>query len=187
MSRKVSRYRKRDSDRSGFTYKERELIRDEGFFVGPDEYDSPPPSTRPLGGEGELSDGNVRANPMSYDTPTENDITINLIQAVNGINFVRKTYTGGEVLNSGLVYISGSDSLTIISKNPQITTGLQNDIIIIECVSNQVVISNGNGVSLMNSHYVMDSGAVMTLIYNTGSNVWQETSRGHKFKSIGGF
>ena len=56
------RFRKRDSDRSGFTHLERQLVRDKGTLVGPEEFDQPPPSSKPLGGEGEISQGDLRAN-----------------------------------------------------------------------------------------------------------------------------
>ena len=61
---RVSRFKKRDSDRSGFTYKEIRLVDDEGSLVGPDEFDTPPPSNFPIGGEGDVSPGGAQRLPL---------------------------------------------------------------------------------------------------------------------------
>ena len=64
MSRRIPlqrrKYLLRDSDRSGFTYFRQELVKDEGFLVHPSEKDEPPPSDKPLGGEGDINKGDIR-------------------------------------------------------------------------------------------------------------------------------
>ena len=188
MARKTSRYKKRDSDRSGFTYKRIELVKDDGNLVGPDEYDSPPPSKIPLGGEGEVSQGEVRADYDTSTTPAENDYTVHYITAAGGVSFTRDVYlASNEVKNSGWMKIAGSGANITISADPQISAGLQSDFLTLECVGSNVVISNGTGVSLYNTHINMASGDLITFVYNTGDTVWQETSRGKTFGSKGAF
>ena len=62
------RYLKKDSERSGFTYFKRELIRDNGRWVHPDEFDEPPPHPRFIGGEGDSNTGDMRSNRKTYPT-----------------------------------------------------------------------------------------------------------------------
>ncbi len=66
MARRVPRdkrkYLKYDSDRSGFTYFKRELVKDGAFWVHPDEKDEPRPSDKPLGGEGDFHADGIRPN-----------------------------------------------------------------------------------------------------------------------------
>lgn len=57
-----------DSQRSGFTYFKRELIRDDGWWVHPEEYDEPAPHKKYIGGEGERNTGETRANRYVYPT-----------------------------------------------------------------------------------------------------------------------
>ena len=64
MARRVPRekrkYLLKDSDRSGFTYFKRELVKDGAFWVHPTEKDEPAPSDKSLGGEGDTSSEGVR-------------------------------------------------------------------------------------------------------------------------------
>ena len=69
IPRDQRKFLKRDSDRSGFTYKRRDLVRDEGWLVHPDEKDEPAPHPRFIGGEGEINKGEIRANRTAYPTP----------------------------------------------------------------------------------------------------------------------
>lgn len=68
IPREKRRYLKYDSDRSGFTYFKRELIKDEGRWVHPTEYDEPPPYKKYIGGEGEANTGEMRTNRKVYPT-----------------------------------------------------------------------------------------------------------------------
>jgi hypothetical protein len=181
-----SRFRKRDSDRSGFTYVERRLVYDGGVLVGPEERDASKPTSRSLGGEGEISEGDVRANAdSSYDTPTENDYTIHYINSTNGITFQRKSYSSGEITNLGWLKIAGSNGSVTINKNPQMTAGNQGDIATLECVGSNVVLTDGSGMDLRTGAFDMSSGDVITFMYQTDNSVWQELSRGRTFGSLG--
>lgn len=185
MPKKTSRFRKRDSDRSGFTYLRRQLVKDEGFLVGPDEFDRPPPSKKPLGGEGDVSAGFIRSNHTSFATPDENIPKVQLISATGGISSkIRFFNASGEALNNGLLQVAASDTTVDISKDPQISPGRQNQMITVEGVSNKIVLQDGNGLS-MPKHFLLDSGALINFIYHSGNAVWKETSRSHKTKSLG--
>lgn len=59
---------KYDSQRSGFTHFKRELVRDDGWWVHPDERDEPPITNRFIGGEGEKNRGETRSGRQDYPT-----------------------------------------------------------------------------------------------------------------------
>jgi len=64
------KFLKYDSDRSGFTYFKRELVKDSGRWVHPDEFDEPPPTKKYIGGEGDATSGDIRADRKAYPTPS---------------------------------------------------------------------------------------------------------------------
>ena len=83
---KSNRFRKRTSDRSGFDYLERELIRDKGSLVGSDERDNPPPSNISLGGEGDISTGEFFRSSTSTDIDPNYENPTFYITALDGIS-----------------------------------------------------------------------------------------------------
>ena len=72
MERRIPRdkrkYLKYDSDRSGFSYFKRELKKDDGKWVHPDEFDEPAPYSKYIGSEGDKNTGEMRNNRKSYPT-----------------------------------------------------------------------------------------------------------------------
>lgn len=62
------KYFKKDSDRSGFTYFKRELVKDDGKWVHPEEYDEPAPFKKYIGGEGDSNLGEQRTSRKDYPT-----------------------------------------------------------------------------------------------------------------------
>ena len=56
------------SERSGFKYFRRELVKDKGNWVHPTEMDEPPPYNKYIGGEGETNSGNQRTDRNSFPT-----------------------------------------------------------------------------------------------------------------------
>jgi len=180
---KQKRYRLRDSDRSGFTYREIELVKDKGALVGPDEFDAPPPSNQSTGGEGDVDRSSIRANWES--TSAVNVRPTQVVSASVGIAFqVVPDSAGKSDPNNSWQYIAGATATTNISANPQISRGRQNSIITIQCVSNNVILTTGNGLSLSRI-FNMDSGAILNLIYNATDNLWHETSRSHIERNLG--
>ena len=174
---KQKRYKLKDSDRSGFTFKEIELVKDNGSFVGPGEFDSPPPSRQSTGGEGEMDRSGIRAN---WDTYSEVDVRPTyLVTSGGGIIFPTIPDSQGKSdPNNSWVYVAGATASVDITKNPQISAGRQNSIFTVQCVSNNIIIENGSGLSLR-SLFNMNSGSIINLIYNATDNLWCETSRSH--------
>ena len=178
--RNSKRFRKKDSARSGFTYLENELVSDNGVMVGSDEYDAPPPSNIPLGGEGDVNrGGDFRVDYESTTTPADKDFSVQYITAGGGINFVRGVDEAGSLNpNFGWIYAAGSTAEVNISANPQISAGQQNDIITIQCISNRIVLENCNGLATFAAQpFVMTSGSIISLFYSQTTNLWHETSR----------
>lgn len=183
MSRK-SKYKLKDSDRSGFTFKEIELVKDKGHLVGPDEFDMPPPSNKSTGGEGVVLNPESRMNGTTSYAATTSRYT-EFVTASGGIVFVQIPDSQGKFdTNNQWIYAAGVSATTDISVNPQISRGYQNSLITIQCVSNNIVLENSNGLvinrSLNGSRiFNMNSGSIITLIFNATDNLWHETSRSH--------
>lgn len=171
---RVSRFKKRSSDRSGFDYKEIELIDDEGHLVGKDEFDQPPPSKLSLGGEGDISQGEMRST-TSLEIESSRLNPTFYITAAGGIT---------PTFSHPYMRIAGSNQAVTVTANPQITRGRQNDVLTLHCVGSDITLSHGTGLNLMGSSgYLMRSGAILSLIYTTGDTAWQELSRS---QGIGG-
>jgi len=77
MSKRIPRdkrkYLLKESDRSGFKFFKRELIKDGKWWVHPSEYDEPPQHPRPIGGEGDRSSEGARQNRSAYPTQQTED------------------------------------------------------------------------------------------------------------------
>lgn len=169
---RVSRFKRRISDRSGFKHYEIDLIRDKGFLVAGNEFDTPPPSDIPIGGEGDLS-GDPRSNSSFTIT--------NINTAVTD----KPTYyitAGGGIspdLSRAWMNVTGSNAAITITANPRISSGRQNDVLTLFCTDSQITIANGNSVATTGSvPLVLNSGSYATFIYNSGNTAWMETSRG---------
>ena len=168
----VSRFKRRNSDRSGFKHYEIDLIRDKGFLVAGNEFDTPPPSELPLGGEGDLSG----------DPRSSSDFTIsNVNTAVPDKPTYYITAAGGisADLSRAWMNVTGSNAAVTITSNPRISQGKESDILTLFCTDSQITIQNGNSVATVGSvPVVLTSGSYVTFIYNTSNTAWNETSRG---------
>ncbi len=188
MSDRNKRYKLRNSDRSGFTEKEITLVYDNGSLVAPDEYDVPPPSDIPLGGEGDISGDPRQNSATSYATPSGLGFTTQNITSSTAINFVKGDDRDGEPdSNFGWVYISGSNGSVVLAVNPQITPGIQGNLITVQGVGENVLLTNGSGLLLRTPKFLVDSGAIISLLYSQTDNLWHETSRSHLTKVYGEF
>lgn len=183
---KKKRYLLRDSDRSGFTYQDIELVLDNGSLVGGDEFDNPPPSNRLVPAEGEISPGDTRQFYQSYTDPTADSVHIQYVTAGGGINiYFDPDNTNFQIRNPlAWFYVLGSNQNVSITKNPQIQAGQHGDKICIECIGSNVIVSNSQGCQLRTQIFNMDSGAQLNLIYNATDGLWHETSRGHRVKGF---
>ena len=174
---KQKRYKLRDSDRSGFTFREIELVKDNGILVGPSEFDAPPPSRQSTGGEGEFDRSGIRADWESYNAV--NDRSAQVVSAAGGITFPTVPDSQGKTdPNNSWIYVAAASSEINITADPQITIGRQDSIITVQCTSNNVILESGSGLSLSRI-FNMDSGSIINLIYNATDNLWHETSRSH--------
>jgi len=185
---KSFRFRKRLSERSGFEYGFNEVIYDNGHLVGPDEFDTPPPSDIPLGGEGDQSKGeHFRTSYTSYGVTSSQVTEVQYLAATDSVRWISKNDPEGEYdPNGSTVYVTGSNSNVNLTSNPQITRAKTGDKITVCCVGSNVILETGSGLSLRKI-FNMDSGAILCLIYDTGNSVWVETSRSHITKNLGEF
>lgn len=171
-----SRSKKRESDRSGFDHFEDTLVTDRPWKVGADEKDTPPPSRRSLGGEGDVS-GDPRAN-STFDltgiaTPTSLDNPIVYINSTNGIS---------HSFTNVFMRVSGSLQTIDIAADPQITSGLESDVLTLVCAGSGITLQHGDGLIMANSKtFSMNTGDTITFMYHTGGTAWEETSRGRFF------
>lgn len=172
---KVSKYKLKDSDRSGFTFKEIVLTKDNGQSVGPDEVDMPPPSNKSTGGEGVVLNPDMRQNSDSY--AAINSRLTQVISAAGGITFVDNYDSQNKFdTNNQWIYIAGASSLTNVTANPQISAGYHQALFTVQAVSNTILLENSNGL-VLRRNYNMSSGAILNLIYNATDNLWHEVSR----------
>lgn len=170
-----SKYLLRDSDQSGFTYRNIDLVKDHGSLVGPDEFDMPPPSNKSLGGEGVTLNPDARINSTSY--AALNERTTQNVTPASGVTFIQLPDSQDKYdVNNQWIYISGASSLTNITSNPQISAGYQNSIITLQGVSNNVILENSTGL-VMTRPFNMGSGGIISFIYNATDNLWHELSR----------
>lgn len=190
MARK-KRYLLRDSDRSGFTYKDIELVNDDGHLVGPDEIDAPPPSNKIYKDEGGVSpDEYLRGAWDTYTTPEANDRATQVIGCADQVTLAfDQDNSNFQIKNPlALFYIAGASSTTVLTQSVQVPPSDHGDMITVECVSNNIVFMSGSGISLYTSIYNMTSGDILNLIYNATDGLWQEASRGRAFgNSLGEF
>ncbi len=192
--RKGDRFRWWVSDRSGFQFGFQPLtsppnaytresgrpVRDNGIQVAPDEFDQPPPSTKPLGGEGEIGTGaransNFAVDSNVYLVPQESTIPTVSVNSSTSVSW--NTYQ--------VVYIAGALAPQVMSVNPQVQLGQQNQQVCFMCVGSPITFINGSGLVLHTSRYVMNSGSILNIIYNATDSLWYETSRGILFGDLG--
>jgi len=186
--RKGDRFRWWNSERSGFQFGFEPLtsppnaysresgrpVRDNGVQVSPDEYDQPPPSTKPLGGEGEIGTGARQNSTDVYDVGTT--IPVYYLTASTKVPWTTENYP---------TLISGSNSDVTLNSNP-INPGIQGTYISIQGVGSSVTINSGNGITfdfINKPRIVIASGGIATLIYNATDSTWHVTS----FNPTGGF
>lgn len=172
------RFLLRDSDRSGFTYKNIELVHDNGSLVGPDEFDMPPPSDRLYPGEGDVSPGDVRNDYLSYSVQSAQMISVQYVTSASTISLNRQTDNAGNyTFIKSIVYVCGSAGDILLDSNPQISPSEHGDFLAVQGVGSSVTIRSGSGLSLYTSYLKIDSGTIVNLIYNATNGVWHETSR----------
>ena len=105
---------KETSERSGFDNFNRfgkklwTSVKQDGRVISPEEYDTPPPSSKSLGGA-DIS-GSPRQNSDTTTTPSGNDYSIQYITAAGGISLTNEPW----------LRVIGSNAVIDITANPQI-------------------------------------------------------------------
>ena len=164
-----------DCDRSGFTYRKAQLVRQRGLLVAPGEVDDdrriakPKPRYR-----------SPRENAGSTDAV--NSGTVFSITAANGINSLGQTH---EFSHDGAHYhyfmrVVGSGGAVDIVADPQISAATDGYRLTIEGTSdtNTVLLEHGAGLSLTNQTPItLKNGDRITLVYDGSLTTWYETSR----------
>lgn len=166
----------RDSDRSGFTHKNVELFLDNGSLVAGDEFDAPPPSNRLYPDEGGVSPGDVRNNPTDYSVQTHE--TLQVLNTASTISLNHQVDNAGQyTFIKSIVYVAGSNNSVTLNSNPQIAASNHGDLLVVQGAGSSVILRNGSGLRLYTSFLTLNSGTLVTFIYDTGGAVWCETSR----------
>lgn len=157
-------------------------VLDQGLKVAPSGYDSPPPSKRSLGGEGDIS-GDPRPN---SDFATASNVNVippesaNVVVSVNSSSSIAWN-------KEPVVLIAPALANQTMSVNPQVVPGTQSQQITLQCVGSNVTLLNGSGLTLYTTRYLMRSGSLINLFYSQTDNTWHETSRGTLFGDLGQF
>ena len=174
-SPRSQRFRKATSDRSGFDLKKINLIKDGGVMVSPAEFDTPPPSKIPLGGEGEIS-GEARDSDFTIEnTAVVNDNPEVFITAAGGITPAASI----RPMTHPFMRVTGSNAAINITADPQIVRGQQGDILSLLCTDFGITLDHGDGLNMMASAgFIMQSADIITFFYSTSNTAWNETSRG---------
>lgn len=157
-------------------------VLDNGLKVAPSGFDSPPPSKRSLGGEGDIS-GDPRAN-SDFATPSNVNVippeSANVVVSVNSSTSIAWNL-------QPVVLISGALVNQTMLVNPQFVPGAQGQQLTLQCVGSNVTLINGSGLVLHSTRYIMSSGSLISLIYSATDNNFYETSRGSLFSDMGKF
>jgi len=137
-----------------------------GLKVSPLSYDTPPPSKKSLGGEGDISgdprpDSNFQPASDAFIIPPESrDVIVN-VDSSSSISWNTEP----------IVYLSTSVNLTM-AVNPQVVSGQQGQLIAIQAVGSSITLINGSGLTFdfQSSQIRMNSGGIATLLYSVTDN-----------------
>ena len=174
------RYLLRDSDRSGFTYRNVELVLDEGNLVGGDEFDAPPPSKKLFPAEGEVSPGDTRSDYTSYSNPVATQPVVQTIGATDQIKLDKQTDNANQYTYiQSIAYVDGVTDGVAITSNPQVVASNHGDFLVVQGAGTSFVLRTGYGLRLYTDIISMTSGRQLNLIYDATNSLWTETSRGY--------
>jgi len=159
-----------DCDRCMFTFKKKDLRRQRGMLLCSSCFDTVL-EIEPLN----IRFQSPRENSTSIDAvnvPTVFTITTAGVTALsNSQNFLRQGVT-----NSYVMHVVGSP--TTVTASTQIVAGTQGTLLTLYGTSdtNYVIIKAGNGTDLT-SQMILKNGNTLSLVYNSTSALWCETSR----------
>lgn len=159
-----------DCSRCMFTYKKSELRKQRGMLLCSACFDSVL-EIAPLNMKF-LSPRENSTTTTAVNTPTIFVLTTAGVTALSQ----SQVHLREGVRNNYVMYVSGSP--TTITANPQIVAGSQGTLLTLVGTSdtNYVVVSVGNGTDLAFKH-TLKNGNTLSLVYNSTSARWCETSR----------
>lgn len=160
-----------DCDRCKFTYRKIDLRKQRGMLLCDPCFDTtleiPPVNMKVL---------SPRANSTSTAAVTS-PIVFTITSA--GIAALSKSqiFTREGTTNSFVMYVVGSGPITVTAAT-QIAAGIQGTLLTLVGTddTNYVIISTGNGTDLTTKK-TLKNGNTLSLVYNTTSSLWCETSR----------
>ena len=174
---RISRFKLRNSDRSGFKFFEIELVKDGPWKVAGDERDTPPPSRFPLGGEGDVSTGDQLANSnfsLGVSATSASDYLQNPTVFVTAAAGVTPSFS------HPWMRVTGSNDAITISATPNIARGQQGQVLTLQCIDSAITLtqSSANAIAFLDSraNLQLTSGMVITFIYNSANQCWNECS-----------
>lgn len=159
-----------DCDRCKFTYQKSELRKQRGMLLCDPCFDSVL----------EIAPINLKLFSPRANSNTTTAVNTPIIFSITtaGITALSKsqTYLREGTTNSFVMYVVGIP--TTVTANPQIVSGQQGTLLTLVGTSdtNYVIIKTGNGTDLT-SQMTLKNGNTLSLVYNTTSSRWCETSR----------
>ncbi len=163
-----------DCDRCKFTFKKSNLKKQRGMLLCSGCYDSVL----------EIAPVNLRLRSSRANSTTITAVNVPTVFTIGtaGITALTRSQTMVRqgVTNTCFIEVVGNP--TTITANPQIVAGQQGTILTLQGTddTNYVTLATGNGTDLTKT-MMLRRGSSITLVYNTTSSLWCETSR-----SIGG-
>lgn len=159
-----------DCDRCMLTYKKHELRRQRGMLLCSGCFDTVL----------EIAPLNIK-----FLSPRENSTSITAVTSPSifslttaGVTALSQSQVHARegIRNSYVMYVSGSP--TTITANPQIVAGTQGTLLTLVGTSDTsyVIVSTSSGTDLT-QQMVLKNGNTLSLVYNTTSSLWCETSR----------
>lgn len=176
---RVSRFLLFNSDRSGFKHFRIELVKDGPWIVQGEEFDQPPPSRIPLGGEADLSAGELRTN-----SDFSGNVAL-VTGSASGLDnpTVYVTAAGGVTPTYAHPWmrVTGSNAAITVTAVPQIVRGKEGSVLTLQCVDSSITLTQGsaNAINFMDSRGTLQlsSGVIVTFVFNTSNQAWNEASR----------
>ena len=159
-----------DCERCMFTFKKKDLRRQRGMLLCDPCFDSAL-EIEPINAKFMSPRANSTTTTAVFSPTVFTITTAGVTALMKSQNYNREGTT-----NSFVMQVVGLP--TTVTANPQIVAGQQGTLLTLVGTdnTNYVIISAGNGTDLT-SQAVLKSGNTLSLVYNTTSSLWCETSR----------
>ena len=183
--RKDSPWLKETSDQSGFDNFDRlgnkkwRSIKQNGLTIAPDEFDTPPPSTRSLGGA-DIT-GSPRANSLTTTIPSVSQVPVNYLTDTTQIP-VNPSFDSIQIVGSNQTvnytttdppvdFISYMNSSDVINTTLSHTCSNRNRLLLVGVTSEDSTLADRNITSVTYNSVSMTS-AVTATVGNNSSHIW---------------